>query len=689
MTAAARAIESDSFPIGFVSKLALRESWRKELHRPVYYTHKWWARRLGSVFRAILVGCVVPPGADFARAFYRPGAHPGVSVLDPFMGSGTTVGEAHKLGFTSFGADINPVACEAVRVSMSALSRDGVREAFGGVEREVAGPIRSLYEGRDSGGLRCDVLYFFWVKQAACPLCGSGVDLFSTYAFAKNAGPARAKNAHVVCPRCGDVFSWGRDGRGAECPSCACSFRPEEGPARGPSADCGACRRKFTIVDSVRAGGGPPAHRLYCKLVLRRDGGKEYVRATSRDEDAYARCSAALRSAVEKGEVRLPATRLSDGRNTRQAIRYNYLAWRDFFNDRQLLALGLLQSAIWRVAEPACRDALMLLFSGALEFNNMFASYKGEGTGAVRHMFSHHVLRPERMPLEANVWGTEKSSGSFSGLFRSRLLRALDYRSGPFELAGGGRVPSGGAPAWNAGAGFRRPEPGGIRLACASSDRLDLADGSVDYVVTDPPFFDNVNYSELADFFHSWQRLYPRGFVGGGQTTRARKEVQDSDPGRFAEKLAAVFSECRRVLSDDGLLVFTYHHSRPEGWTSVSRSLHSSGFAPVNAHPVKSEMSVSVPMAQSASPIQLDVIFMCRKGAAGPARPGAAGAALEAAGRKARALWGAGLDLSRADARTVLYSQFVAASGRPVSEAGLSELDSLARGSGIFERAGR
>lgn len=62
---------------------------------------------------------------------------------------------------------------------------------------------------------------------------------------------------------------------------------------------------------------------------------------------------------------------------------------------------------------------------------------------------------------------------------------------------------------------------------------------------------------------------------------------------------------------------------------------------------------------------------------------------MEAAGRKARALWGAGLDLSRADARTVLYSQFVAASGRPVSEAGLSELDSLARGSGLFERAGR
>ena len=48
------------------------------------------------------------------------------------------------------------------------------------------------------------------------------------------------------------------------------------------------------------------------------------------------------------------------------------------------------------------RRAILRLFSGTLEFNNLFTSYKGEGTGAVRHMFSHHVLKPERIPIEAN-----------------------------------------------------------------------------------------------------------------------------------------------------------------------------------------------------------------------------------------------------------------------------------------------
>ncbi len=63
----------------------------------------------------------------------------------------------------------------------------------------------------------------------------------------------------------------------------------------------------------------------------------------------------------------------------------------------------------------------------------MFCSFKGEGTGAVRHMFSHYVLKPERTPLEAHPWGTPASSGSFSTLFQSRLLRAQVYKLAPTD----------------------------------------------------------------------------------------------------------------------------------------------------------------------------------------------------------------------------------------------------------------
>ena len=173
-------------------------------------------------------------------------------------------------------------------------------------------------------------------------------------------------------------------------------------------------------------------------------------------------------------------------------------------------------TSIERDTGKPLRDLFICLFSGVLEFNNMFASYKGEGTGAVRHMFSHHILKPERTPLEANPWGTPRSSGAFSTLFESRVLRAIDYCEDPFEIA---VVRKNGRP--STGKVFGLSEPigypitesfdafnagGRVYLSCGDSGNTELSEGSVDAVITDPPFFDNVHYSQLADFFHVWQQ---------------------------------------------------------------------------------------------------------------------------------------------------------------------------------------
>jgi putative DNA methylase len=290
-------------------------------------------------------------------------------------------------------------------------------------------------------------------------------------------------------------------------------------------------------------------------------------------------------------------------------------------------------------------------------------------------MFAHHILKPERVPIEGNVWGTSKSSGSFSTLFKSRLLRAIEYHSAPFELEierTNGR--STGKRAFGASAPFSErvemkwpPLPKAIQraihLSCGSSSSTGLASASVDLVVTDPPFFDNVHYSELADFFFAWQQLCPSPFVGKSSTTRHAEEVQDTSAEQFAAKLRAVFAECCRVLREDGLLVFTYHHSRMDGWTSLADAVVGAGFSLVNCHPVKSEMSVAAPKSQAKEPIQLDIVMVCRKQAADTRKKSDAKIAfrqaVERATSKASRLKGCGLTLSVNDRRVILISQFL------------------------------
>lgn len=93
-----RAIE-ESFPIVEINRLAVAE---RSAFKPIYQMHKWFARRASCVFRAILLGALKPAGTDLMAEFYKDHTHDletnGKKILDPFMGGGTTVVEALRLG---------------------------------------------------------------------------------------------------------------------------------------------------------------------------------------------------------------------------------------------------------------------------------------------------------------------------------------------------------------------------------------------------------------------------------------------------------------------------------------------------------------------------------------------------------------------------------------------------------------
>ena len=613
------AIEVDSFPFESFYDVAELESWRKEVNRPPYHIHKWWAKRLGSVLRAIIIGSLTPSGTDVADSFYEPARFPGRVIFDPFMGSGTTIGEGLKLGCRTIGRDINPVAYFATKNALASHLHHEVLETFKSIEQDVADQIRAYYEARTPEGDPAETLYYFWVMSANCPNCSHGVELFKSYIFARHVDPQKDKVARALCPSCGSIEATNSNSKALTCTTCQHAFDPSKGPANGKSASCPECEQRFSIIEAIETTGEPPSYRLYAKLILTKEGRKVYLPADEFDFQLYERATVELAEIGDDfllGEIR-------PGHNTNQAISYGFLHWRQMYNARQLLCIHMLAERIRSIESTSLRELFTCLLSGALEFNNMFASYKGEGTGAVRHMFSHHIIKPERTPLEANLWGTPKSSGSFSTLFKSRILRALKYCEDPFELAtvseNGQRLSKkiyglSQTIGHETARDFNEFDAGqALYLSCGDSSDTDLADQSVDAVITDPPFFDYVHYSELADFFYAWQRYILGPNQDGPDTTRRDREVQSDDPESFTNRLAGVWLECRRVLKKDGLLVFTFHHSRPEGWGSLLRALNDSGFAIVASHPIKAEMSVGVPKRQAKEPINLDMIMVCRR----------------------------------------------------------------------------
>lgn len=612
-----------AFPVEEISRLAERESYRKEIFRPIYHIHKWWANRLGSVFRGIVLGAVSRSNSDIWKEFYKKHNLKDVCVLDPFMGSGTTLGEAAKLGAKPVGCDINPISTFAVRQALTTVDIDELVSTFHKLEVEVKPEIGRYYTTLDrKTNLPIPVLYYFWVKLVETP-GGETVPLFNSYVFSKHTYPNQKPSAQIICPACWSVNTGRHDAKSLKCQKCHHEFNPQNGPVNNQFVKDGT-GNKFKIKELIPKNGRPLRHRLYAIMALNENGEKVYLTPDAFDFKLVEEADQRLTEA----DLPLPTMPVRTGYNTNQARGYNYLHWRDFFNSRQLLCLGLLLKKIQEIECETIKDQFLCLFSSTLEFNNLFCSFKGEGTGAVRHMFSHHILKPERTPLENSVWGTPKSSGTFSSLFKSRLLKAKAYLQAPSEiyfpedmfgnmgeksqyLIASDPVKLKITSSWEE---FIH-NPHQALVLNGDSAALPIPDSSIDAVITDPPYFDFVHYSELSDFFFAWLApvLSDRYPYFDRDNSYHKEEVQNKDPDKFAAKLGRVFRESHRVLKDNGILSFSFHHSRPEGWAAIYRALRTANFSVIASYPIHAEMKVASPKINAKEPISLDMILVCKK----------------------------------------------------------------------------
>ncbi len=185
------------YPALQVSRLSLREG---NCKKPVYAMHKWWARRLGTVFRMLLLtegfGTDSSAGSLWSNFYSALQLPDDFTVLDPFLGGGTTLVEAAKLGARCVGVDIDPVACFVTQMELTPVAPKEIEACYRQIERKVASKIKALYRSRVEDE-PVDVMYNFWVDHITCPDCGSTGDGHPTYQLAYDA----AQEPRLLCVR--------------------------------------------------------------------------------------------------------------------------------------------------------------------------------------------------------------------------------------------------------------------------------------------------------------------------------------------------------------------------------------------------------------------------------------------------------------------------------------------------------
>lgn len=576
-------LEAGELPFGDLVRFAAREGRRP---RPIYQIHKWFARRLGCSFRAVLVGAVEPSTADFWKAYYETASLQGMTVLDPFVGGGTSVVEAARLGASAIGVDVDPIACAVTTAELGAASLVDLLPTLRVLQESVGKEIASFHSVKGDDGARLTAVHHFWVQVVRCPSCDKFGEAHPNFVLAEEAGQKR----WAFCQKCHEPRALEDNQQRFTCGSCGTKTVLEQAPVKHGAFTCPHCEERTPLIALGRAAAKPPTWRLFAIEASPRTSGRPvpmkeriFLRATAAHRAAVTRASKALRQELDADPHFLPLHPIEKRhRSDSRLTDYGYRWWSQLFNDRQLLHLGRLAREIKKLPDDQ-RGTIGLAFSNHLTTNCMLTSYAA-GWRRLTPLFSIRAFRHVPRPVELNPWSEGTGRGTFPNAIR-QVLRASAFAKAPKEPARRG--------------GFRDVDAIAPTAApkVFSGNARELAaveSNSVDMVLTDPPYFDNITYAELSDFFQPWLEhmgLVPKAAKRRALVKRALRACRSSEESieEFAANLGEAFSEVNRVLKLQGLLAFTFRHSTPEGWLAMAKALACSGLKPVQVLPMPGE----------------------------------------------------------------------------------------------------
>ncbi len=619
-------LESGRLPLEELAALALREG---QCTTPLYRVHRWFARRLGSQFRGMLAALTLDTNkeADFWERYFGDIPLDGATVLDPFVGGGTAVVEASRCDARVIGYDIDPLAAAITRFELTAAAFDSLSADVADHCARLAATSAPWHETTLPDGRMATILHHFWVELVTCRRCSAEFEGHPHHQLAHDA----AKGVQwACCRRCHAV---------AELPladaelACPCGERTpvRRGPVVGGKMTCPHCGTVDDLAPRGVEPDRPPTWRLFAQeyiLPNPRRATRHFKAAGEEDWARYERAAAAL-AEVEACDGlfapgrAIPTSGRSDARPLNHGIRY----YRDLFNTRQLLHLTTLGRMITALPDGTDKRILALAFSDHLAANCMYAGY-AFGYRRLSPLFSIHGWRHITRPVELNPWLDGIGRGTFPNAL-AKIGRAIAFAKAPSDLdPAGTRRPA------------RRPiGPRDGRVGTSASDVADgrchaaiqsdssadlgaLPDGSIDLILTDPPYFDNINYSEMSDFYLAWHQALGMALAPYDDPSRAAPLLEnlatvsrgDDAAREYRERLTTILGECRRVLRPSGICVFTYHHKTTRAWLALGEALARVALTCTSVLPLRGEGRGG--LHSEAGTIKWDAVLVCRAAAA-------------------------------------------------------------------------
>ncbi|HOV78942.1 MAG TPA: DNA methylase [Bacillota bacterium] len=611
-----------NFNIPFIADLALHEKQIQQNYRPIIAIHKWFARRPGTLFRGLLLSEFV--GGSLKDNFYKAHNLKGIKVADPFMGGGTPLIEANRLGCDVVGYDINPMAYWIVSQEIEHLDLKAYREAATTLQSYLEKEIGTFYKTkcRKCGSPNAHVKYFIWVKTRKCDGCGGIFDLFPGYLLAAN---SRHPRNVVICSACGELNEVDDRKKPGICQACGSGLKLN-GPAKRNRCQCPYCSKVNTYPNTSN---GAPQHRMvaieyHCPACKPNQRGRFFKKPDQEDLAKYEKAFETWRRLCPSF---VPDDEIPPGDETDRLHRWGYRRYREMFNHRQLLGLELSCRFIARHKDSKIRNALATNLSDLLRYQNMLCRYDTMALKSL-DMFSVHGFPVGLIQCESNLLGipnSDKGTNVGSGGWSNIILkyeRAKAYCENPFEIRrqSGRRIQVAIKGEW---IGEHRntsvmSERRGVELHCCSSTFSDLPPASLDAVLTDPPYFASVQYAELMDFCYVWLRrlAIDNSGVFKKHSTRDENELTGNitmERGllHFAEGLSAIFVKMARALKQGAPLVFTYHHNTIEAYLPVAVAILDAGLTCSASIPCPGEMGASIHINGTGSSV-IDTVFVCR-----------------------------------------------------------------------------